>query len=72
MHAGQFATLDEVIAHYVRSPAAAVGHSELAHRGKGHAERQPIRLSEREVQDLAAFLRSLSGQVDGATLAAAR
>jgi cytochrome c peroxidase len=72
MHAGQFATLDEVIAHYVRSPAAAVGHSELAHRGKGHAERQPIRLSAPEAQDLAAFLRSLSGQVDGAALAAAR
>jgi cytochrome c peroxidase len=30
MHAGQFASLEEVIAHYVKAPAAAVGHSELA------------------------------------------
>jgi cytochrome c peroxidase len=64
MHAGQFATLAEVIAHYARAPAAAVGHSELAHRGKGHAERQPIRLSEQEAEDLAAFLQSLSVRVD--------
>jgi cytochrome c peroxidase len=63
MHAGQFGTLEEVVAHYVRSPAAVVGHSELAHAGQGHAERQPIRLSPREAADLAAFLRSLSGLV---------
>ena len=61
MHAGQFASLEEVIAHYVQSPAAAVGHSELAHEGKGHAERKPIRLSASEARDVAAFLRSLSG-----------
>lgn len=60
MHAGQFASLEEVIAHYVKSPAAAVGHSELAHEGKGHAGRQPIRLSEPEMHDLVAFLRALS------------
>jgi cytochrome c peroxidase len=58
MHAGQFASLEEVIAHYVRSPSAAVGHSELAHEGKGHAERKPIRLSESEVRDVAAFLQT--------------
>lgn len=62
MHAGQFATLPEVVGHYVRSPAAAVGHSELAHQGKGHAERKPIRLSEQEAQDLVAFLQSLSAR----------
>ena len=61
MHAGQFASLEEVIAHYVKSPAAAIGHSELAHEGKGHAERKPIRLSESEAQDVATFLRTLSG-----------
>lgn len=72
MHAGQFATLAEVIAHYVRAPAAAAGHSELAHRGKGHAERQPIRLSEQEARDLAAFLQSLSGPVDPNMPAVAR
>jgi len=61
MHAGQFSSLEEVILHYVRSPPAAVGHSELAHAGKGHAERKPIRLSAAEASDLAAFLGSLSG-----------
>lgn len=61
MHAGQLASLEEVVAHYVKSPSAAVGHSELAHEGKGHAERKPIRLSESEVRDVAAFLQTLSG-----------
>jgi cytochrome c peroxidase len=60
MHAGQFANLEAVIAHYVRSPPAAVGHTELAHDGTGHNERKRIRLSESDVQDLAAFLRTLS------------
>lgn len=61
MHAGQFRTLEEVVAHYARSPKAAVGHSELAHEGGGHAERQPIRLSDAEVHDIVAFLKTLSG-----------
>jgi cytochrome c peroxidase len=39
-----------------------VGHSELAHEGKGHAERKPIRLSEQEARDLVAFLQSLSAR----------
>jgi len=60
MHAGQFASLDEVVAHYVRSPAAPLGHSELAHAGGGHAERQPIRLTEAQARDLVAFLGALS------------
>jgi len=47
----------------VRSPAAAVGHSELAHAGKGHAERKPIRLTEQEAKDVVAFIRSLSGPI---------
>lgn len=63
MHAGQFASLEEVVAHYAKSPAAAVGHSELAHESTGHGERKRIRLSEVEVRDVAAFLQSLSGPV---------
>lgn len=51
MHAGQFATLDEVLAHYNNAPAAPAGHSEL----------KPLRLNARELQQLIAFLRSLSG-----------
>ena len=61
MHAGQLASLEDVVAHYVRSPKAAAGHSELAHSGTGHAERQPIRLGDEEARDLVAFLRALSG-----------
>ncbi|MEP7294712.1 MAG: cytochrome c peroxidase [Burkholderiales bacterium] len=63
MHAGQFPSIEEVIAHYVKSPAAAVGHSELAHEGRGHAERKPIRLSESEMRDVAAFLGTLAGPI---------
>ena len=63
MHAGQFASLEEVIEHYVRSPSAAVGHSELVHEGKGHAERKAIQLTESEARDVAAFLQTLSGPI---------
>ncbi len=51
MHAGQFATLEEVAAHYNRAPAAPAGHSEV----------KPLRLSTRETAQLVAFLRTLSG-----------
>ncbi|RYF63059.1 MAG: c-type cytochrome, partial [Comamonadaceae bacterium] len=63
MHAGQFADLEAVIAHYVKSPKAAVGHSELAHGNAGHAERKRIQLSDAEVKDLVAFLRTLTGPI---------
>lgn len=51
MHAGQFASLGEVVAHYNRAPAAPAGHTEL----------KPLRLNARELEQLAAFLRTLSG-----------
>ena len=60
MHAGQFSSLTEVVEHYVRSPAAAVGHSELAQDGRKHVDRRPIHLSEQELTDVVAFLQSLS------------
>lgn len=66
MHAGQFATLEQVVRHYVAAPHAAVGHSELTHRHRGggiaanHAERAPIELTDTEVADLMAFLGTLS------------
>lgn len=63
MHAGQFASLEAVVAHYVRSPKAATGHSELARDGGGHAERKPIRLTDQEAADLVAFLKALSGPI---------
>ncbi|MEW9805222.1 cytochrome-c peroxidase [Mesorhizobium sp. ZMM04-5] len=50
MHAGQFATLREVVDHYAAAPAAPSGLSEL----------HPIELSERERQQLIAFLETLA------------
>jgi cytochrome c peroxidase len=63
MHAGQFATLREVIAHYLKSPPAVRGHSELASKEDRHTERPRIRLTEKEALDLEAFLASLSGPI---------
>jgi cytochrome c peroxidase len=51
MHAGQFASLEQVVAHYNRAPAAPAGHSEV----------KPLRLSAREVEQLVAFLGTLNG-----------
>lgn len=67
MHAGQLATLEQVVRHYVAAPHPAVGHSELTHRHDGaaapkHAERPPIELSDTEIADMTSFLRTLSVQ----------
>jgi len=51
MHAGQIATLEQVVAHYSNAPRAPFGHSEL----------KALRLSQREMDQLVAFLRTLSG-----------
>jgi cytochrome c peroxidase len=51
MHAGQLATLKNVIDHYNRAPKAPTGDSEVA----------PLGLSSSEATQLEAFLRSLSG-----------
>jgi cytochrome c peroxidase len=56
MDAGQFATLAQVLDHYNRAPAAAIGDSEL----------RPLRLKAVELRQLEAFLRTLTGPV-GAT-----
>ena len=63
MHAGQFSSLENVIAHYLKAPAATVGHTELAHGAAGHTERKPISLSPQEVEELIAFLGALSGPI---------
>lgn len=62
-HAGQFASLDEVVSHYAKSPAASVGRSELAREESSRAQRKSIRLSEPEARDLIAFLQTLSGPI---------
>jgi cytochrome c peroxidase len=54
MHAGQFVDLEEVVQHYNRAPAAPAGHSEL----------EPLRLSAQEINQLVAFLKSLSGPIN--------
>ena len=50
MHAGQLATLADVVAHYDRAAAAPFGHSEL----------KPLQLSNSERRQIEAFLRTLS------------
>jgi len=51
MHAGQIETLEDVVRHYERAPRSPAGQSEL----------HGLRLSDREIRQLAAFLESLSG-----------
>ena len=52
-HHGEFKTLAAVLEHYNRAPAASLGHSEL----------EPLRLSKTELNELEAFLKTLSGPV---------
>ena len=54
MHAGQFATLDEVLNHYNTAPQAPSGHSEL----------EPLNLTERQIAQIIAFLKTLDGPID--------
>lgn len=54
MHAGQFTTLAQVLLHYNRAPKAPSGHSEL----------KPLKLGTRELAQLEAFLRTLSGPLN--------
>lgn len=62
MHAGQLATLQDVLRHYAASPPAAVGHSEL---------QPPIRLTAAEQAQIVSLLGALSAPVlDGAAEAA--
>ena len=53
MHAGQLATLEQVVVHYDLAPAAPSGRTEL----------KPLKLSVAEQRELVAFLRTLSGPV---------
>lgn len=58
MHAGQFATLAEVVRHYSAAPSAPVGASEL----------YPRRLTQAEVAQLVAFLQTLDSEATGANV----
>jgi cytochrome c peroxidase len=54
MHSGQFATLEEVLHHYNTAPKAPSGHSEL----------EPLNLSETQLAQIIAFLKTLSGPMN--------
>jgi cytochrome c peroxidase len=54
MHAGQFATLEEVLNHYNTAPAAPSGHSEL----------EPLHLRQKQLEQIIAFLKTLDGPVN--------
>jgi cytochrome c peroxidase len=54
MHAGQYATLAEALQHYRHPPIAPIGHSEI----------EPPGLAAKELTQLEAFLRSLSGPLN--------
>ena len=53
MHAGQFITLEEVLNHYNTAPQAPAGHSEL----------EPLNLSEEEIAQIIAFLKTLDSPI---------
>ena len=54
MNAGQFTTLEEVLNHYNNAPAAPLGHSEL----------EPLHLSEKQIAQIIAFLKTLDSPVN--------
>jgi cytochrome c peroxidase len=54
MHAGQFATLEDVLNHYNTAPEAPAGHSEL----------QPLNLTEKQIAQIIAFLKTLNGPIN--------
>ena len=54
MHAGQFQTLEEVLNHYNTAPQAPAGHSEL----------EPLHLTEKQIAQIIAFLKTLDGPID--------
>jgi cytochrome c peroxidase len=53
MHKGQLATLADVLRHYNEAPDAMIGHNEA----------EPLNLSQRELQELEAFLKTLASPV---------
>ena len=61
MHAGQFGSLEQVLRHYMRAPAAATGRSEITAKSTRSPDRIVIRLNESDVADLTAFLGTLTG-----------
>ncbi len=61
MHDGRFATLEEVLAHYNDPPLGRLGHQEL----------NPLELSPDQIEQIVAFLGTLTGPAPSAPNAAA-
>jgi cytochrome c peroxidase len=53
MDAGQFVTLEEVLKHYNAAPEAPIGHSEL----------EPLHLSQKQLEQIIAFLKTLDSPI---------
>jgi cytochrome c peroxidase len=53
MHAGQFATLEDVLNHYNTAPEAPAGHSEL----------EPLDLRQKQIEQIVAFLKTLDSSI---------
>jgi cytochrome c peroxidase len=54
MHAGQFATPEEVLNHYKTTPDAPAGHTEL----------ESLNISEKQIAQIIVLLRTLDSPVD--------
>lgn len=63
MHAGQFATLEAVIEHYVLAPESTPVTTARGHGHGSGSELQPVALTDGERRDLARFLGTLSSPV---------
>ena len=55
MHAGQFATLEEVLHHYNSAPTTA---------SDNHSELEPLNLTEKEIEQIIAFLKTLDSPIN--------
>ena len=56
MHAGQFATLEEVLNHYNTAPPTQAGHN--------HSELEPLHLTKDEIAQIIAFLKTLDSPIN--------
>ena len=56
MHAGQFATLDQVLQHYNTAPPTAADHN--------HSELEPLNLTQEEIAQIIAFLKTLDSPIN--------
>ena len=61
MHSGQFLTLEEVVAHY--SQPSPPFYDREQHPFRPHFDVVPLSLSEQEILDLVAFLKTFSGEI---------